>query len=54
MIVGGIDLVVPQLNQLSPALGIRVGYVYLAVPVSGFFCFFTRESPWERIGNIQS
>jgi TRAP-type C4-dicarboxylate transport system permease small subunit len=39
MILGGIGLVMRtlQLNQLSPALGIKVGYVYLAVPISGFF-----------------
>jgi TRAP-type C4-dicarboxylate transport system permease small subunit len=39
MILGGIELVVStlRLKQLSPALGIRVGYVYLAVPISGFF-----------------
>ncbi|MBN1307988.1 MAG: TRAP transporter small permease [Chitinispirillaceae bacterium] len=39
MIIGGIDLVAStlQLDQVSPALGVRVGYVYLAVPVSGFF-----------------
>jgi TRAP-type C4-dicarboxylate transport system permease small subunit len=39
MVLGGIDLVMStlQLNQTSPALGIKVGYVYLAVPVSGFF-----------------
>ncbi len=39
MVLGGIDLVVStlKLQQLSPALGIKVGYVYLAVPISGFF-----------------
>jgi TRAP-type C4-dicarboxylate transport system permease small subunit len=39
MVLGGIDLVANtlRLNQLSPALGIKVGYVYLAVPISGFF-----------------
>lgn len=39
MILGGVDLVKTtlQLNQLSPALGVKVGYVYLAVPISGFF-----------------
>jgi TRAP-type C4-dicarboxylate transport system permease small subunit len=39
MVLGGIDLVTStlQLNQLSPALGVKVGYVYLAVPISGFF-----------------
>jgi TRAP-type C4-dicarboxylate transport system permease small subunit len=39
MVLGGIDLVTStlKLKQLSPALGIKVGYVYLAVPISGFF-----------------
>ena len=39
MILGGVDLVTTtlQLNQLSPALGVKMGYVYLAVPISGFF-----------------
>jgi len=36
MILGGIDLV-KTLVQTSPALGIRMGYVYLAVPISGSF-----------------
>ena len=42
MILGGIDLVAStlQLDQVSPALGVRVGYVYLAVPISGFFILF--------------
>jgi TRAP-type C4-dicarboxylate transport system permease small subunit len=37
--VGGTTLVVRtlQLEQISPALGIRMGYVYLALPISGFF-----------------
>jgi TRAP-type C4-dicarboxylate transport system permease small subunit len=39
MVIGGIDLVSStlKLEQLSPALGIKVGYVYLAIPISGFF-----------------
>jgi len=39
MIVGGLDLVLSTLalEQLSPALQVKVGYVYLAVPISGFF-----------------
>jgi TRAP-type C4-dicarboxylate transport system permease small subunit len=39
MIIGGTDLVIStlQLGQESPALGVKVGYVYLAVPISGFF-----------------
>jgi len=36
---GGIKLVNTNLinNQMSPALGFKVAYVYLAVPISGFF-----------------
>ncbi len=39
MMLGGTRLVFRtlQLNQLSPALGLPMGYVYLAVPISGFF-----------------
>jgi TRAP-type C4-dicarboxylate transport system permease small subunit len=39
MVIGGIDLVSStlKLEQISPALGVKVGYVYLAVPISGFF-----------------
>jgi TRAP-type C4-dicarboxylate transport system permease small subunit len=39
MMLGGADLVQTTLSlrQKSPALGIDMGYVYLAVPVSGFF-----------------
>jgi TRAP-type C4-dicarboxylate transport system permease small subunit len=39
MIVGGIDLVASNLDlgQESPALRVKMGYVYLAVPISGLF-----------------
>lgn len=39
MILGGIELVTDtlRLEQISPALNVKVGYVYLAVPISGFF-----------------
>jgi TRAP-type C4-dicarboxylate transport system permease small subunit len=39
MVVGGLDLVTSMLalGQESPALRVRMGYVDLAVPVSGFF-----------------
>lgn len=39
MIVGGVDLVASNLDlgQESPALRVKMGYVYLAVPISGFF-----------------
>ena len=39
MILGGVDLVASnlELGQESPALRVKMGYVYLAVPISGFF-----------------
>lgn len=39
LIYGGWALVVDRLEagQVAPALGIRVGYLYLAAPLSGFF-----------------
>ncbi len=39
MVVGGIDLVRTtfRLEQISPALGLDMGYVYLAIPISGIF-----------------
>lgn len=39
MVVGGADLVASnfELGQVSPALHVNMGYVYLAVPISGFF-----------------
>ena len=39
MVIGGIQLVYRVLitNQVSPALGLKMGYVYLAIPISGLF-----------------
>jgi TRAP-type C4-dicarboxylate transport system permease small subunit len=39
MVVGGIDLVrsMLDLGEESPALRLKIGYVFLAVPISGFF-----------------
>jgi len=39
MVIGGISLVIStlKLGQISPALGVKIGYVYLAIPISGFF-----------------
>lgn len=39
LLVGGIQLVSEtlQLGQTAPATGIKLGYVYMAVPISGFF-----------------
>ncbi len=38
MIIGGIRLVdlTFSLNQISAALGIKIGYVYTVIPISGF------------------
>ena len=52
MFIGGIRLVenILQRGQISPALGIKMGYVYLAVPVSGFFlALYSIEFLIERI-----
>ncbi len=52
MILGGIDLVSStlQLDQRSPALGVKVGYVYLAVPLSGFFhLLYSMIALFERV-----
>ncbi len=37
MVIGGLRLVwlAFQLNQISAAMGLKMGYVYLAVPISG-------------------
>lgn len=46
MVYGGTVLVTETLasGQLSPALGVEVGYMYLAVPLSGiFFIIFSLE-----------
>jgi len=39
MVVGGIDLVRSMLvlGEESPSLRLKIGYVFLAVPISGFF-----------------
>jgi len=39
LFVGGIQLVSEtfQFGQTAPATGIKLGYVYIAVPISGFF-----------------
>ncbi|HBG28746.1 MAG TPA: hypothetical protein DDX75_16805 [Phycisphaerales bacterium] len=39
MVIGGGSLVLRtlELGQVSPAWDIKIGYVYLAIPISGFF-----------------
>ena len=41
LMVGGVRLVTLTLltEQLSPALGVKMGYVYLAIPLSGLVIF---------------
>jgi len=49
LIVGGFALVgnTLELNQVTPALGLRKGFVYLAVPISGvFMALFTLDNLW--------
>jgi TRAP-type C4-dicarboxylate transport system permease small subunit len=54
MLGGGFILVTRTLagGQVSPALGLQVGYVYLAVPISGLFIIlFAAESILEILAN---
>jgi TRAP-type C4-dicarboxylate transport system permease small subunit len=51
MVIGGLRLVnlTFTLNQISPALGIEMGYIYLVIPISGilviyFSIYFIREA----------
>ncbi len=57
MVWGGYVLVSETLmaGQLTPALGIRMGYVYLAVPISGvFIMLFSLELMWEQVTGTAS
>lgn len=52
MLIGGIQLVsrTLALSQISPAMKIKMGYVYLALPISGFFLvMYSIELLIERI-----
>ncbi len=52
MMIGGGELVrmTLQLRQKSPALGVQMGYVYLAVPISGFFMLlYSGIGLYERV-----
>ena len=53
MVIGGIRLVqlAFQLNQISAAMGIRMGYVYLALPIAGLLIIlFSVESMVREAG----
>ncbi|MHC4418855.1 MAG: TRAP transporter small permease [Planctomycetota bacterium] len=52
LVIGGVRLVsiTLQNNQVSPALGLKMGHVYLALPISGFFLvLYSVEFFTERI-----
>lgn len=54
---GGARLVALTLmtHQVSPALGVKIGYVYLALPLSGLFILlFCIEAVAERIANLNA
>jgi len=56
LIYGGASLVslVLMTKQVSPALGIKMGHVYLALPISGFFiALFSIEAVVERIVQLR-
>lgn len=56
MVIGGFDLVVTTLkmDQRSPILDVAMGYVYLAVPISGLFmAFYSIVGLVERIGELK-
>ncbi|MBW8017635.1 MAG: TRAP transporter small permease [Planctomycetes bacterium] len=56
MVIGGCQLVAITFyyNQLSPVWGIQMGYVYLAVPLSGLFMtFYSIIGLIERISELK-
>ena len=57
MLYGGFDLVKSnlELGQVSPVFKVKMGYVYLAVPVSGFFMvIYSFLGLCERIQAVRS
>lgn len=57
MMVGGLQLVRETFvaGQVAPATGIPLGYVYIAVPMSGFFItIYTLEFLIEKIAELKS
>jgi len=56
MVIGGINLVSEtlRLNQTSPALNLKIGYVYIAVPLSGvFLVLYSVIGFIERLNSVQ-
>jgi len=56
LILGGLQLVKATFvtNQLSPALGIKMGYVYLILPISGLLMtIYSLEQVWNYYLDIK-
>ena len=57
MVYGGFNLTMNTLSlgQLASSLGIKVGYFYIVIPVSGLFiCFYSLLFILETLGNFKS
>jgi TRAP-type C4-dicarboxylate transport system permease small subunit len=56
MVIGGLGLVSRtfELKQISPALHLQMGYVYLAVPISGaFLVLYSLIGFFERLSTLR-
>ena len=49
MIYGGFKIVHVTMRQFSPALNVRMGYMYLSVPVSGIIMFLMSAENLAKI-----
>ncbi len=55
MVYGGIGLVAKTLEtgQISPAMGLEMGYIYLCLPISGaVILFYSVIAIWEKINTL--
>lgn len=55
MVYGGIGLVAKtlQTGQISPALGLEMGYIYLCLPISGgVILLYSVAAIWEKINTL--
>ncbi len=55
MLYGGISLVAKTLEtgQISPALGLEMGYIYLCLPISGgVILLYSVAAIWEKINTL--
>lgn len=57
LVYGGANLALKTLSsgQITPALGIKMGYVYLCLPISGvLMIFYSLVFSWEKIQQLIS